>query len=221
LIERIRAGADPQRDAAVRVQNEAVAAEVAMLRGDASAAARLAAAALSPSLRDSDKTLYTQTLLLETIALQDASAVADASAAASRLRAWAADSGDDWTKLQSALADARQAWAENRRDAALQAFAAAMQVAARLAIPDDLVAVGAAYADALIDIGHIDEARSVAGRIAPWADRDSRAAVTQVRLYRALGSGDAERNARLVAVRLVGEGKLPADAVAEIPAGAR
>jgi len=221
LIERIRAGADPQRDAAVRAQSEAVAADIAMRRGDGSAAARLAGGALTPALRDSDKTLYTQTLLLETIALQDAGDIAAASAAAGRLRTWAAESADDWTKLQFALADARQAWAENRREAALQAFATTMQAAARLAIPDDLVAVGAAYADALIDIGHTDEARSVAGRIAPWADRDPRAAVTQVRLYRALGSGDAERNARLVAVRLIGEGKLPADAGAESPARAR
>jgi DNA-binding winged helix-turn-helix (wHTH) protein/tetratricopeptide (TPR) repeat protein len=221
LIERIRTGSDPQRDAAVRAQNEAIAAEVAMRRGDLSEAARLAGGALTPSLRDSDKSLYTQTLLLETSALQGARDIPRASASAGRLRAWAAESGDDWTKLHATLADARQAWIENRRDAALQAFAAAMQVAARLAIPDDLVGVGAAYADALIDIGHIDEARSVAGRIAPWADRDARAAFTQVRLYRALGSGDAERNARRVAVRLAGEGKLPADAAAESPASVR
>jgi hypothetical protein len=84
-----------------------------------------------------------------------------------------------------------------------------LQQAAGLAIPDDLVAAGAAYAGALIDVGHIDEARSVAGRIAPWADRDPRAAWTQVRLFRALGREEAEQQARVVAVRLAGEGRLP------------
>jgi DNA-binding winged helix-turn-helix (wHTH) protein/tetratricopeptide (TPR) repeat protein len=221
LIEHIRADSDPKRDAALRVQTEAIAADVAMRRGDAADAARLAGGASTPMLRDGDKTLYTRTLLLETTALQDTGKVAEASASAKRLRAWAAEAGDDWTKLQAALAEARQAWIENRRDAALQSFAATMQEAGRFAIPDDLVAVGAAYADALIDIGHIDEARSIAGRIAPWADRDARAAFTQVRLYRALGSGDAERSARRVAMRLAGEGKLPADMGAENPAAAR
>ena len=221
LIERIRAGSDPKRDAALRVQAEAIAADVAMRRGDASDAARLAEGASTQILRDSDKTLYTRTLLLETTALQDAGKVAEASASATRLRAWATESGDDWTKLQATLAEARQAWIENRRDAALQGLAAAMQVAGRLAIPDDLVAVGAAYVDVLIGIGHIDDARSVAGRIAPWAERDARAAFTQVRLYRALGSGDAERNARRLAARLAGEGKLPADVGTENPAAER
>lgn len=212
IIERIRVESDPARDAAVRVQNEAAAAEIALRRGDSAEAARLAGVALTPALRDSDRTLYVRTLLLEAVALQATGDTARGVASVERLRTLAAESDDDWVKLQAAIADAGQAWTEKRRDAALQMFAAALQQAGRLAIPEDLVAAGAPYADALIEIGHIDEARTVAGRIAPWSDRDPRAAWTQVRLFRALGREDAERQARLVAIRLAGEGRVPADA---------
>ncbi len=209
LVAKIRTESDPGKDAALRAQNEAVAAGIAMRHGEPAEAARLAGIALTPALRDSDKTLYTRTLLLEATALQAGAEPKRAAASAERLRSFAAESGDDWIKLQAAIAGAGQAWAENRRDAALQGYAVALQQAARLAIPDDLVAAGAPYAGALIEVGHIDEARSVAGRIAPWADRDPRAAWTQVRLFRALGREDAEQQARIVAVHLAGEGRLP------------
>ncbi|HKE48333.1 MAG TPA: winged helix-turn-helix domain-containing protein [Rhodanobacteraceae bacterium] len=219
LIERIRAASDPKRDAALRIQNEAIAARVAMLRGDAAGAARLAAQALTPALRDSDRALYTATQVLAAAALRG-SDMAGAASAVARLRGWAAEAGDDWTKFEAALAAAAQAFADDRRDEGLRGFADAMQSAERLAVPDDLVAAGAAYADALIEIGHLDEARSVAGRIGTWADRDPRAAWTQVRLFRALGLADAEKGARVVAVKLAGEGKAPAD-LADTAATAR
>jgi len=211
LIERIRRGSDPRRDAALRTQIEAVAARVALLRGDAPEAARLVAAALTPALRDSDRALYTRSLRLEGDALREAGDVAAAAASQQKLQAWADGSGEEWTKLQAMLGAASQAWAEDRRDAGLQTFADAMRTAERLAIPEDLADVGAAYAEALIEVGHIDEARSIAGRIAPWADRDPRAAWTEVRVFRALGRAEAERDARSVAVRLSGEARLPGE----------
>ena len=217
LIERIRAASDPKRDAALRVQNEAIAARVAMLRGDAAAAARGAGHALTPALRESDKALYTRTLALEARALRSAGDTAGAAQAVARLREWATEAGDDWTKFEATLAAAEQAFAETRRDEGLRGFADAMQAALRLAVPDDIVAAGAPFAEALIEIGHLDEARSVAGRIGTWADRDPRAAWTRVRLFRALGLADAEKGARAVAMKLVGDGKAPADIVEGAP----
>ena len=221
LIDRIRADSDPDRDAAVRAASEAVAASIAMRRGDAAAAARLAETASTPALRDSDKARYARTLLLAAGAWQAAGDSAKGAAAAVRLHDFAAASHDDGVSLAATLADAHRAWADGRRDAAVQAFAAAMHAAERLGVPEDLVAAGAAYADALIGVGHLDEARAIAGRIAPWSERDPRAAWTGVRLFRALGREDAERNARLVAVRLTGEGRLPADLSIDAAAAAR
>ena len=213
LVRRIRAESDPARDAALRIENEAIAAEIASLRGDARDAARLAAAATTPSLQASDATLYVRALKLEARSLAASGSRAEAEAVVGQLKAIAsaAGSADPWLTLQARLATAEQAWSAQRRDEALRACADAVQRAEQLAIPEDLVAVSAAYADALIEIGHLDEARSIAGRIATWADRDRRAAWTEVRLFRALGLAEAERGARVAAVRLGGEVPFPAD----------
>jgi len=64
LVDRIRAESDPTRDALLRLQNEALAARIAMSTGDFAAAARLAESALQPALRDGDKTSYARTWLL-------------------------------------------------------------------------------------------------------------------------------------------------------------
>jgi hypothetical protein len=59
----------------------------------------------------------------------------------------------------------------------------------------------------------------VAGRLAPFAERDLRAAWAEVRLYRALDRADAERSALATATRIAGEAALPA--AAEAPSGAK
>ena len=152
-------------------------------------------------------------LKLEARSLAASGSRAEAEAVVGQLKAMAsaAGSADPWLTLQATLATAEQAWSAQRRDEALRACADAVQRAEQLAIPEDLVAASAAYADALIEIGHLDEARSIAGRIATWADRDRRAAWTEVRLFRALGLAEAERGARVAAVRLGGEVPFPAD----------
>ncbi|HVT32503.1 MAG TPA: winged helix-turn-helix domain-containing protein [Rhodanobacteraceae bacterium] len=218
LVERVRAEADPARDAALRTEVGAIAARIALARGDRAGALRLADAALTAGLLKSDRLLYARTLSLKGAMLREGGALADAGATVAELRDLAASSGDEAIALAAALADADQDRAENRRDAALRDYAAAMQRAARLDVPAGLVAVGAHYVEALIEASHLDEARSVGGRLAPWADRDLSAAWVQVQLYRALDSADAERNALAAATRLAGDGALP-DAP-RAPAGA-
>jgi DNA-binding winged helix-turn-helix (wHTH) protein/tetratricopeptide (TPR) repeat protein len=213
LVRRIRAESDPVRDAALRVENEAIAAEIAWLRGDERDAARLAAAAMTPSLQASDATLYVRALQLGARSLAASGRRAEAEPVVAEIKAMASAAGaaDPWLRLQATLATAAHAWADQHRDEALRAYADAVQRAEQLAIPEDLVAASAAYGDALIEIGHLDEARSVAGRIATWADRDRRAAWTEVRLFRALGLAEAEHEARAAAARLGGEVPFPAD----------
>jgi DNA-binding winged helix-turn-helix (wHTH) protein/tetratricopeptide (TPR) repeat protein len=209
LVDRVRTDADPARDAALRTEVEAVAAGIALARGDRAGALRLADTALTAGLLRSDRLLYARTLSLKGSLLRENGALDEAAATVMRLRDLAASSDDEAIALAAALADADQAFAEHRRDVALRSYAAAMQRAARLDVPSALVAVGARYVEALIDASHLDEARSVGGRLAPWADRDLSAAWVQVMLYRALDRADAERSALAAAARLAGDGVLP------------
>ncbi|MGH8171798.1 MAG: hypothetical protein ACREPX_01545 [Rhodanobacteraceae bacterium] len=174
---------------------------------------------MQPTLLDSDKTLYARNALALARSQRVSGDAPSAAESTRQLREWAATSGDDVAKLYGTLADAEQAWAEHRRDAALQAFAAAMQEADRIAIPEQRVAVAAPYIAALIEVGHVAEAQAISGRIASWADRDLRAAWTKVLLFRALDRPDAERSALAVARKLAGDGVLPGAEDAVQPSG--
>ncbi|MET0231773.1 MAG: winged helix-turn-helix domain-containing protein [Rhodanobacteraceae bacterium] len=209
LAARVRAESDPKRDAALRIQVDAIAARIAAARGDSALAAQLAQASATALLLDSDKALYGRTLLLGARAARASGDAAAAATMAARLRELAKSANDDAIALDAALADAGEAASADRRDAALEAYAAAFERAGKLNVPESLVAAGTLYVDALIDASHLDDARAVAGRLAPWTDRDLRAAWSQVRLYRALDRPDAERTALAAATRLAGEGVLP------------
>jgi hypothetical protein len=209
LVGRVRAESDPKRDAAVRIAVEAVAARIAAARGDYGEAASLAETAATPALFDADKTLYADTLLLGARAARKSGDAARAGERTARLHALAATADDEAVAIDGAVADAEEAAAANHRDAALQGFAAALQRAEKLNVPDARVAAGAPYVEALIAASHVDEARAIAGRLAPFADRDLRAAWAQVQLYRALDRADAERSALAAATRIAGDGALP------------
>jgi len=210
LVEQIRTDSDPAKDALLRAQNELLAAQIAAARGDANAAAVLATAALVPVLRESDPIAWTRGLLVQANALRASGRTADAAIVTTAQKAWAASAGDDWRTLYATLGAAAQSWAEQRREPALELFAQAMQAAERINVPEDLVAVGAPYLDALIAASQLETARAVSGRIALWADRDLRAATAQARLFRALGEDDAARKAEEAVARIAAERAIPA-----------
>ncbi|WP_067651081.1 hypothetical protein [Dokdonella koreensis] len=133
-----------------------------------------------------------------------------------RLRAWSEADPNQSDRVYAALAEAGQAVAENRPDAALPQFADAMDRAARRGIPEELVAVGQPYVDQLLAAGRVEEAVSVNGRIAPWADRDLRAAWSEAQVYQALGKTTVAAAAHERALRLAGERPLP-DGLAALP----
>jgi tetratricopeptide (TPR) repeat protein len=220
LIARARRESDPTRDAALRAQVDAIAAAVAWLRGSEADAAKLAAAAETQTLRNGDAALYAANLALLADALRARGDVAGAGEATKRLRAFADEEHDARVTLEASIAEAAQAWATDRRDAALAGYAAALKSAEALNVPDALVAAGAPYIAALIGASHLDDARSVSSRVAPWADRDLRAATAQALLFRALDRADAARNAEAQAKRLAGDGALP-KALAESVSGSR
>ncbi|HEU4664541.1 MAG TPA: MBL fold metallo-hydrolase [Dokdonella sp.] len=201
LLAQIDRDADPQRDASTRAAAASLAATVELRAGDLVAAASRIERARVPALRESDPIEWTRALVLHARIQRARGAVADAAATAALLQAEAV--GDEWRTMQAAVAVAEQAWAEHRREPALERFAQAMQAAERLGVPDDLVAVGAAYVEALVEASQLDSARAVSGRIALWADRDVRAAGAQSRLFRALGQDDAARGAEENEARLL------------------
>jgi DNA-binding winged helix-turn-helix (wHTH) protein/tetratricopeptide (TPR) repeat protein len=202
LISRIRAESDPRKDATARAQADALAARIAMLRGDAASTAGFAAAALLPALRDADATLYTRTLLLRAQALRDTHDSAAAAATLDALYGLAEAAHDDWRSMYATLGRAEQTWADGKREAAFDEFAIAMKAAGHFGVPEDLVAAAAPYVTALIDASRLDDARAIAGRIAPWADVDARAASTQLQLFRAMGQDVAARKAQSTLQRL-------------------
>lgn len=201
LLARIEQDADPQRDAATRAQAALLAAVLARRSGDETSAAAALQRAHVPALHDAEPADWTRMLVLHARVQRERG---DPAAAAATIAALQADAGADaWRTMQASLAAAEQAWADHRREPALERFAQAMKAAEQLGVPDDLVGVGAAYLAALVDASQLDSARVVSGRIAVWADRDARAAGAQARLFRALGQDDAARVAEENEARLL------------------
>ena len=139
---------------------------------------------------------------------------ADAAREVERFGAWADGSVDDPVRILAALARAEQAWGERRREAAATAYAEALSLAERNAVPADIAAVGVSWGTTLIAEGEIDAAGPVVGRVARWADSDFSCAVLQATLYRALGQSSAWDAALAQARSLAGERAVPSSASA-------
>lgn len=211
LLERVRRDSDPAEDAVARLEAEAVLADIALLRGNPTAAAVAAAAALTPALESTNWQDYTSTWFTRVRALQRSGQLSAAAAEVGRLREWAQKLSGDRCLLYATLAQADQANAEGNRDAALRGYVEAMTRAERLGIPEDLVTVGESYVPALLAAGQVDQGSAVGGRLAQWADKDVRAAWVQAQVFLALGKSDAARTALARARQLGGERVLPGE----------
>jgi DNA-binding winged helix-turn-helix (wHTH) protein/tetratricopeptide (TPR) repeat protein len=94
----------------------------------------------------------------------------------------------------------------SREDAgAERALAAAFTQADQHGVPDAVVVAGIAYADYLLRHHELEPAATIVGRLAPYADRDYRAAHAVAALYLALGNTEAAASAQAQARRLAGE----------------
>jgi DNA-binding winged helix-turn-helix (wHTH) protein/tetratricopeptide (TPR) repeat protein len=213
LIARIRTASDPAEDAVARVEADALAADLALLRGDDVQAAALAAKALTPALESTNWLDYESTLATRIRALQRGGDIAAAAAEIRRLRTWAETMPGDRRMFYVELMEAEQARAEGRTDAALQRYADTLARAERIGIPEDIVAVGRSYVEALLAAGRIDQASAIGGRLAPWSAQDMRASWVQAQIYQTLRKDDAARVALERARRLAGERILPGDVV--------
>ncbi|MFC4820132.1 winged helix-turn-helix domain-containing protein [Dokdonella ginsengisoli] len=205
LLAGLRDGSDAQADALARALGDSLSALFALPRGVPARAAELAAAAMTPELEARNREQYAQAGLLRVRALQQAGQLDAAAAGIARLQAWNAAAPDAGPSVLLALAEAEQAAAAGDLDAALRRYAQAMADAAARAIPEEMVRVGLSYVRQLVAAHRLDEAVSVNGRIAPWADRDMRAAWSEALVYSALGREAAATAALERARRLAGE----------------
>ena len=210
LVARIRASSDPTTDAVVRIEADALAADLALMRGDHAHAAALAGKALTPELESTNWLDYEGAWTTRIRALQRAGEVTSAAAEIKRLRAWADAASGDRRSLYVELLEADQARLEGNAEPALQAYAAAMTRAERLGIPEDIVVVGQSYVEALLAAGRVEQASAIGGRLAPWSNQDMRASWVQAQVYQALRKDDAARTALERARQLAGERVLPA-----------
>lgn len=209
LLDRIKAGADPERDAEVRAIATELEAQLAAAAGDLAEALRLSAIARTPLLLERDPVGYLKMSLLNAHALRTHGDLRQAQAQIDALGRDAGENADPRLALYIALAQADQALAGRDLAAASGHYDAALKKALALAIPEDVIVVSHAYVEALLSHDHLEQAQAVAGGIAMWAGRDFYAAWTQACLLRRLDPGRAAVEAATVAVRLAGERALP------------
>jgi DNA-binding winged helix-turn-helix (wHTH) protein/tetratricopeptide (TPR) repeat protein len=209
IVDATLAEADAGLDAVVIARLHALKARLAAARGDAAEAARQARLALTPTLQGYDVPRYLLTWLLEVRSLR-ANADPSARERADALRAWVDAHPEPWRQAYASLAEAEALAAGADPEAALPHFGRALQqIDAAGAVPDDVVEVIAPYAALLVRSGRLDEARALSARIAPWSDRDLRAAGVFVRINALPGHGEALDAAQRRVRELAGERAVP------------
>lgn len=209
LAQSIIAGADSTLDAPALARTALLQARLAAARGDAAASAELAKSALTPVLQANDSVRYVQAWLLQLRGLRGSGRLADAAQETARLGDWVKQHEAPWRQAYADLAQAEQYAAEDRRDPALARFEQALRLIDTAgAIPDDVVEVIQPYAALLVRDGRLDQARALSARIAPWSERDLRAATVLVQINSAPGRSEARLSAEQRALQLAGERRL-------------
>lgn len=217
LATQVQTRASAPDDAAVKARASAVLAAVELARGDSSNAAITAAAALVPDLESTDRESWRDASLLYLTSLQ-ASGQTDAAARETQvLKSWLLARPDELSGFYAAFVDAEQARAEGGSESALRSYALAWDAAGRLGIPDVLVTCAVPYVDLLIGSGRLEDASAIAGRIAPWDERDLRVAVAEAHLYKAMGQTAAWQKATERTIRLAGQRLAPTGASRPAP----
>jgi DNA-binding winged helix-turn-helix (wHTH) protein/tetratricopeptide (TPR) repeat protein len=210
LLQRVKKDSDPAADAAVRSEADAELADIAFVRGDYAGAESSARAALTPDLESANDQDYFGVWFTRIRAMQNLGNATGAAAESIRLKQWVGQQAShDRRAVYLRLLDAEQDRIEGRTEASLADFADALAHAERVAIPEDILAAASPYAAALVDAGKIDEASALAGRVAPWSERDMRAALIEARVYDAMHNPDGADRALGRARKLAGERPIP------------
>jgi tetratricopeptide (TPR) repeat protein len=211
LLERVLGDADPEKEPGLRAQVNKGLARLALDHGDNEHAATLAANALTPVMEQDDQRDYAETWLIRISALQRAGKIDQAKHEIAAMLDWESrlPVKTDWTHIYVLRAMAAQAWMDGHRNKAIEQFKLAMNLADKLGVPEVIVSVGRAYALALLDMGHVDQAVAVSGQLSTWSHVDWRAAWVEARVYQALGQADSWETSRSKAQQLAGDRPLP------------
>lgn len=128
-----------------------------------------------------------------------------------RATQWAAtvdkEEGDGLVYVR--LIEAERQWNGGDRQLAQEHYAASLSRAEARGVPALTAMVAISYSRALIADRRLDEAASVVGRVATWADRDYDCALLQAEFYRAAGDRRAWERALAQARTLAGERVVP------------
>ncbi|MBO9663310.1 winged helix-turn-helix domain-containing protein [Dokdonella sp.] len=222
----VRTGLDPAATPDAYSNAQLLLAQLALERGDAADAARLAASAedvrATPALaaahfikgRSAAALLHVRALLAQ-------QRPAEAAEVVRTFAHWADGSANPDVVAHLRLAQALLSAREDAAEVATRRFDAALE-AASTAAPARLARIANAYGTYLLDAGEVAAATRVIGRVARWAEQDFECALLQVRLYHVLGQPEPWRRALAAARRLAGErGIPPALAVAPAEVAAR
>ena len=187
--------------------------------GDLSNAARVAADVIErtlpdPEARQDDGLGRAWLILVRHRLAQGESAIAAQAAAA--MNTWAREVSTQSPAIHVAVAQAEVAAAAEQHEDARAAFERALFLADRGQVPLRVLQVAESYVGWLLgnaaqESQGIDRALIVADRLSPYADRDYRAALLQLRVYLACGPQSAWRAALARARSLAGERRLPVE----------
>jgi len=181
---------------------------IAFAAGDTRRAAALAREAVD-GLDGAFSSERAEAWLILTRALRD---LDDATAAEETrtFMAWAAGAEDAGIAIRAQLAEADQAWSEDRRSVAASRYEDTLRLAHRHGTPLDIAVVLDAYGYALLESGDLIRASTVIGECGRWVAQDFTCAVLQTRLYRALGRRELWQATLDKARGLAGERPIPA-----------
>jgi DNA-binding winged helix-turn-helix (wHTH) protein/tetratricopeptide (TPR) repeat protein len=216
LFQRVLDEADATKEPGLRAEVNKWLARLALDRGDNERAAALATDALTPSLQEDDQRDYAEAWLIRISALQRAGRAEQARHDIAAMVEWEAclPIKNDWTHVYVLRAQAAQAWIEGDREKALGQFKQAMALADEIGVPEVIVSAGKAYALALLQAGHVDQAVAISGRLSAWSQLDWRAALVEACVYQALGQNASWEKSRAMAQQLAGDRPVPAPSAA-------
>ena len=209
LLGELARAIDPAREPGSAPLVAVERARLALARDQAEQALALVAPVLDEALGPELENAQAEAWTIALRAQRRLGRSGDAAAGIERFGAWAEASTNSSVRIQFALAQAEQAFAEGRVAAADALYAQALSDANRQNVPLDLAEVAIAYADNLIARDELRRAVPVAGQLDRFAAEDFDSAVLQARLFLALGQAQAGRSALDRARLLAGERPLP------------
>ncbi|MET0225257.1 MAG: hypothetical protein ABW187_02335, partial [Dokdonella sp.] len=212
IAQRVLEVAPGANDRVALARAHALAAEIALARGDTRQAAEQATAAQQHFDASDDARERARTLAVRVDALLASGAHDAASGAAAELERLAGGEANAATRMYAHLAAVQSGSAVPAE--ADRSYAGVLAEADALRIPLDLREVVRANVGWLIGRGELARAGAAAERVAGWTGSDYDSALLQLRVHHALGDGELWRSALTRAQGLAGERTIPPELLA-------